>query len=153
MHERRTMGLDLGGRRIGVALSDALGMLATPLTTIQAVPQAQAIEQIARLAQEHSVVAIVAGLPLTLRGEIGPQAEVARAFATELEAALGLPVALFDERLTTAAAEQHLRDLGVKPEKRKLLIDQVAAAIILQDYLDHMRNRPEQPTYNEAQND
>lgn len=139
------MGLDVGGRRIGVALSDALGMLATPLTTVSATPQPQAIERIGRLAQEHSVVAIVAGLPLTLRGEVGPQAEVVRAFAAALEAALGLPVALFDERLTTAAAEQHLRDMGVKPAKRKQQIDQVAAAIILQDYLDHMRNRPEPP--------
>lgn len=141
MHERRVLGLDVGERRIGVALSDAGGHLASPLTTIGAQPQAQALEHIVRLAREYGVSEIVVGLPLTLRGEIGPQANSVRAFAATLEAVVNLPIQLFDERLTTAAAEQLLRDLGVKPEKRKQQIDQVAASIILQDYLDHMRNR------------
>ncbi len=140
MHERRVMGLDVGARRIGVALSDADGTLATPLTTIRATPREYALEQLRRLAAEHSVVELVVGLPLTLRGEVGPQATIVQAFAVELEAALKLPVAFFDERLTSVAAEQLLRDLGVKPAKRKEQIDQVAAGIILQDFLDHRRN-------------
>jgi len=140
MREQRTLGLDVGSRRIGVALSDASGMLATPLTTIMAVPQAQALERIGRLCAEHEVVEIVVGLPLTLRGEVGPQAETVQKFAEALGQSIALPIQFFDERLTTAAAEQQLRDLGVKPEKRKLQIDQVAAAIILQDYLDQRRN-------------
>ncbi len=140
MREQRTLGLDVGSRRIGVALSDAYGTLATPLTTIMAVPQAQALERIGRLCAEHEVVEIVVGLPLTLRGEVGPQAETVQKFAEALGQSIALPIQFFDERLTTAAAEQQLRDLGMKPEKRKLQIDQVAAAIILQDYLDQRRN-------------
>lgn len=140
MHERRVMGLDVGERRIGVALSDAHATLATPLMTVRAVPREQALAQLRRLVNEHNVVELVVGLPLTLRGEVGPQATIVQAFAAELADALNLPVALFDERLTSAAAEQMLRDLGVKPAKRKEQIDQVAAAIILQDFLDHRRN-------------
>jgi putative Holliday junction resolvase len=141
MHEQRVMGLDVGERRIGVALSDPGRTLATPLTTIRAVPREQALEHIRRLVAEHNVVELVVGLPLTLRGEVGPQATLVQAFAAELERFLTLPVALFDERLTSAAAEQMLRELGVKPAKRKEQIDQVAAAIILQDFLDHRRRR------------
>ncbi|WP_129629417.1 Holliday junction resolvase RuvX [Candidatus Oscillochloris fontis] len=140
MPEQRLLGLDVGERRIGVALSDALGMLASPLTTINANPRPQALTMIARLVREHEVQVIVVGLPLTLRGEIGPQAEQTRTFAQELEQHVGLPIMLFDERYTTTVAEQLLREMGVKPEKRKQQIDQVAASIILQDYLDHMRN-------------
>ncbi|HMQ33407.1 MAG TPA: Holliday junction resolvase RuvX [Chloroflexaceae bacterium] len=137
MQERRYMGLDVGERRIGVALSDAQGRLATPLTTIGA--RDRPIERLARLAEEHGVGAVVVGLPLTLRGEVGPQAQAVQKFAEALGEALGLPMHLFDERLTTAAADQMLRDMGVKPEKRKLQLDQVAASIILQDYLDAQR--------------
>lgn len=143
MYDRRVLGLDVGERRIGVAISDASGRLAAPLTTISAAPREQALAKIVGLARQEEAVAVVVGLPLTLRGEVGPQAEVVRRFAAELEAAIGLPIHLFDERLTTAAAEQQLRELGVKPEKRKQQIDQVAAAIILQDFLDHRRSRDE----------
>jgi putative Holliday junction resolvase len=140
MQERRYLGLDVGERRIGVALSDAYGRLATPLTTIGAVPTATALERIGRLCAEHQVAEVVVGLPLTMRGEVGPQATAVQKFGDTLQAALGLPVHYFDERLTTAAADQMLRELGVKPEKRKLQIDQVAASIILQDYLDQQHN-------------
>lgn len=141
VYDRRVLGLDVGERRIGVAISDASGRLAAPLTTLSAVPREQALARIVSLARQEEAVAVVVGLPLTLRGEIGPQAETVRRFAAELEAAIGLPIHLFDERLTTAAAEQQLRELGVKPEKRRQQIDQVAASIILQDFLDHQRNR------------
>lgn len=140
MREQRYLGLDVGERRIGVALSDALGRLATPLTTIGAVPRAQAIERIARLCAEHGASELVIGLPLTMRGEIGPQAAEVQRFGEALGQALKLPIHYFDERLTSAAAEQLLREMGVKPEKRKLQIDQVAASIILQDFLDQQRN-------------
>lgn len=137
--EERIIGLDVGERRIGIALSDASRMLASPLTTIAAQPQPQALERIRQLVREYGVIELVVGLPLTLRGEVGPQAELVQKFATLLETSLGLPVRLVDERLTTAAADQMLRELGVKPDKRKLQIDQVAASIILQDYLDQQR--------------
>jgi putative holliday junction resolvase len=141
MHERRSLGLDVGERRIGVALSDASGRLASALTTITARPQEQAITRIGRLAAEHAVHEIVVGLPLTLRGEVGPQAVTVQRFAEVLRASTNLPIHFFDERLTTAAAEQLLRDMGLKPEKRRQQIDQVAAAIILQDFLDQRRAR------------
>lgn len=151
MREQRVLGLDVGQRRIGVALSDASGVLASPLTTINAVPQTQALERIGRLCAEHGVVELVLGLPLTLRGEVGPQAEVVQKFAEALGATVALPIHFFDERLTSAAAEQLLRDMGVKPEKRKLQIDQVAASIILQDFLDQRRNGG--GGYSQAQSD
>ncbi|MCG8351586.1 MAG: Holliday junction resolvase RuvX [Chloroflexales bacterium] len=145
---RRVLALDVGERRIGVAMSDDRGLLATPLTTVKAEPQARALAQIAALVQEHQVDELVLGLPLTLRGEIGPQAQVVQSFAAELEKVLRRagkgtvpPLRFFDERLTSSAAEQMLRDLGIKPEKRKERLHEVAASIILQDYLDHTRNR------------
>lgn len=141
MAKRPLLGLDVGERRIGVALSDVSAFLAAPLTTINARPQAQAIARIAALAREHDAGAIVVGLPLTMRGEVGPQAEAVRRFADALATVLDLPIHFFDERLTSAAAEQMLRDMGLKPEKRRQQIDQVAASIILQDFLDHRRNQ------------
>lgn len=139
--ERRVLALDVGEKRIGIAISDASASLAAPLTTIQARPQSQALQKIIALAREHQAREIVVGLPLTLRGEIGPQATTINAFADELREAFDGQIHLFDERLTTAAADQMLRDLGMKPEKRKAQIDQVAASIILQDFLDHQRNQ------------
>ncbi len=138
---RRVLGLDVGGRRIGVAISDYGGMIATPLTTLHATPRPRTLEQIEALVREYEVNEIVVGLPLTLSGEIGTQAQLVQSFVTELEAVLHHSIQFFDERLTTVVAEQMLRDLGVKPEKRKARIDEIAAAIILQDYLDHMRNQ------------
>lgn len=139
--ERRVLALDVGERRIGVAMSDAAGLLAAPLTTVAASPRNRALATISTLVHDNAVDEVVVGLPLTMRGELGPQARVVQAFAAELEQALGRPVQLFDERLTSAAAEQMLRDMGVKPEKRRQRIDEIAASIILQDYLDHTRNR------------
>lgn len=136
MNVDRYLGLDVGERRIGVALGESGARLATPLTTLQAHPPERAFEQITRLVREHHVHALVLGLPLTLRGEVGPQAQIVQRFAVSLGAIVDLPIHFFDERLTSAAADQLLRELGVKPEKRKLQRDQVAAAIILQDFLD-----------------
>ncbi|NJN65738.1 MAG: Holliday junction resolvase RuvX [Chloroflexaceae bacterium] len=138
---RRVLALDVGERRIGVAMSDTGGILASPLTTIKATPRPQALAQIAALVRHHAVDDIVVGLPLTMSGDIGPQAQVVQSFAGELETVLGQQVHLFDERLTSIAAEQMMRDLGVKPARRKARIDEVAASIILQDYLDHTRNQ------------
>jgi len=143
MEEQRILGLDVGERRIGVALSDASGRLATALTTITATPHEHALAQLARLSTKHAVRAIVIGLPLTLRGEIGPQAASVQRFAASLEQVVQLPIHLVDERLTSAAAEQLLRDMGLKPEKRRQQIDQVAAALILQDFLDQRREAEE----------
>lgn len=135
-NEQTILGLDVGERRIGVAISDASARIAAPLTTIAANPPERAIAQIARLVAERSVTQVVVGLPLTMRGEHGPQAVAVQRFADALAAVLTCPVEMFDERLTSVAAEQMLRNLGLKPAKIKEQIDQVAASIILQDYLD-----------------
>ena len=137
----RIMALDIGGRRIGVALSDTGRVLASPLTTLRAEPRAAAIARIAALAAQHEVAAIVVGLPLTLSGEVGPQAQIVQTFADELRQVVAVPVHLFDERLTSVAAERMMIELGIKPDRRKARIDEVAAAIILQDFLDAQRNQ------------
>jgi len=133
------MALDVGGRRIGVALSDPTRVLASPLTTLRAEPRPRAIDQIAELVARHEVAEVVVGLPLTLSGEIGSQAKLVQAFAEELRAVLAVPLHMFDERLTSVAAERMMQELGIKPERRRERIDEVAASIILQDFLDSRR--------------
>jgi putative holliday junction resolvase len=136
----RVMALDVGGRRIGVALSDSTRVLASPLTTLRAEPRPRVIGEIAALVARHEVAEMVVGLPLTLSGEIGPQARLVQAFAEELRAALAVPLHMFDERLTSVAADRMMQELGIKPERRRERIDEVAASIILQDFLDSRRN-------------
>ena len=135
------MALDVGGRRIGVALSDTTRVLASPLTTLRAEPRDRVLSEIAALVQRHEVAEVVVGLPLTLSGEIGPQAHVIQLFVERLKGVLTAPIHMFDERLTTVAAERMMVDLGMKPEQRKARIDEVAASIILQDFLDSTRPR------------
>jgi putative Holliday junction resolvase len=135
------MALDVGGRRIGVALSDTTRVLASPLTTLRAEPRDRALGEIAALVQRHEVAEVVVGLPLTLSGEIGPQAHVIQLFVERLKGVLTAPIHMFDERLTTVAAERMMVDLGMKPEQRRARIDEVAASIILQDFLDSKRDR------------
>jgi putative Holliday junction resolvase len=139
------MGLDVGAKRIGVALAHVDDGRASPLATVMAQPPAQALQQLQRLIQKHRVVEIVIGLPLTLRGEHGPQADEIMRFAEGLRAVVDLPLQFFDERLTSAAAEQLMRDSGIRPEKRKEMVDRVAAAIILQDYLDARQRQSSGP--------
>jgi putative pre-16S rRNA nuclease len=135
------MALDVGGRRIGVALSDTTRVLASPLTTLRAEPRDRVLSEIAALVQRHEVAEVVVGLPLTLSGEIGPQAHLIQLFVELLKGVLTAPIHMFDERLTTIAAERMMLDLGMKPEQRKARIDEVAASIILQDFLDSTRQR------------
>jgi putative holliday junction resolvase len=135
----RVMALDVGGRRIGVALSDPTRVLASPLTTLRADPRPRVIGQIAELVAHHEVAEVVVGLPLTLSGEVGAQAKLVQAFVEDLRAALAVPLHMFDERLTSVAAERMMQELGIKPERRRERIDEVAASIILQDFLDSRR--------------
>jgi putative Holliday junction resolvase len=137
--DKRVLALDVGERRIGVAMSDSTGTLSTPLTTVRGRSPERAIAEIVALVQKHGVAVVVVGWPLNMGGSVGPQAERVKVFADALAAALGQPVEFFDERLTSVVAEQILRDLGVKPDKRRERIDEVAASVILQDYLDHQR--------------
>jgi putative Holliday junction resolvase len=137
----RAMGLDVGERRIGVAIADELGMIASPLTTVARKPGD--LEELRDLARERGVGVFVVGLPTGLSGREGPQAAVVRAFASELGDVVGpaIEVAFWDERLTTAVAERMLRERGARRGRGKGEVDAVAAAVILQGYLDARRAR------------
>jgi len=132
----RWLGLDVGSRRIGVAVSDPTGTIATPLATVENRGADAVIADLRRIAAETRVVGMVIGLPVRTGGEEGPEARAAREFASRVEAALGLPARLWDERLTTAGAERALIESGVRRERRRQIIDRIAAQMILQSYLD-----------------
>ena len=137
---RRILAIDPGTRRIGVALSDPTGTIATPLATITAVGGAgRIIEQVLELSRRHDVTAVVVGWPRNMDGSRGPVARHAEAFAERLRAALRVPVELWDERLSTAAAERTLLEAGLRRDERRRLRDRLAAALILQSYLDAHR--------------
>ena len=140
----RVLGLDVGDRRIGVALSDALGVTAQPLTVMTRGGLTQDLNAICALAAQHQAEAIVVGLPLTMRGEQGPQAKKVMAFAEALRRRLSISVQFIDERLTTVQGERALLETDTPRRRRKQLIDQVAAQLILQQFLDvHARSRHE----------
>jgi putative Holliday junction resolvase len=132
----RILGLDYGDRRIGVALSDAFGWTAQGLEMIERKREGDDFRRIAELVKEHEVEAIVVGLPKNMNGTIGPRGEICMAFAEELRQTLSMPVHLWDERLTTVAATRTLLEADVSRRKRKLVVDKLAAALLLQNYLD-----------------
>ena len=129
----RLLGVDYGDRRVGVAVSDPTGILASPLTTL---PAPQAAAGIARLAAEQRATGVIVGLPLKLDGSDSPATAKAREFADRLRARLAIPVELWDERFSTVTAEQALIEGGVRRERRKELVDGLAAQVLLQHYLD-----------------
>ncbi len=132
----RIMGLDPGERRVGVALSDELGMLATPLVVLERRSRAVDLSVVAELVQRHGVTEVVVGHPRTLRGEVGPQARRAERFAAEVGETVGIPVRLWDERYSTVEAVERLARDGKRPRGRRPHPDAAAAAVILQGYLD-----------------
>lgn len=136
----RLMGLDYGDRRIGVALSDPMGWTAQGLEVVQRRDGSE-MERLASLAAQYEVEEIVVGLPKNMNGTIGPRGEICIAFAEELRQVLNLPVHLWDERLTTVSAERALIEADVSRKKRKLVVDKMAAGLILQNYLDSKMKR------------
>lgn len=136
----RRLGVDVGAVRVGVALSDPDGVLATPLATVaRDAERGSDLAALRALVAEHEAVEVVVGLPRTLAGREGPAAEAARAFGDALAAALDVPVVFADERLTTVVATRQLRSRGVKGRKQRAVIDQAAAVAILQGWLDGRR--------------
>lgn len=131
----RVMGLDLGARRVGVALSDSGRALATPYEVIDRVG-ADLAARLREIVADEQVEAVVVGLPVSLSGQEGPAASAARDQAARLEEELAVPVEMFDERLTTVSAQRPLRELGMKGAARRRVIDKVAAAVMLQSWLD-----------------
>lgn len=136
----RLLGLDLGSKRIGVAVSDEMGWTAQGLTVLNRHGGLKDLENIARLVSEQGAEAIVLGLPINMDGSEGEQARKVRRFAEKLEEHLGIEVHLWDERLTTWEAEGILKEAGVKGPKRKRVVDKVAAALILKSYLQAREN-------------
>lgn len=137
----RRLGVDVGAVRVGIAMCDPDGILATPVETVARDSEhGSDVRRIAELVAEHDVVGVVLGLPRNLRGEDGPAAEAARGFADALQAGLDVPVELTDERMTTVVAARQLSGRGVKGRKQRAVVDQAAAVQILQGWLD--RGRP-----------
>jgi putative Holliday junction resolvase len=132
----RILALDLGTRRIGVALSDPTRTVASPLLTLPHRTLSRDIEQVASLCRTHEASGIIVGWPRNMNGTTGPAARRAEEFARALRRAVPVPVDLWDERLSTAAADRALREGHVRHKKRRAVRDQLAATVILQTYLD-----------------
>jgi putative holliday junction resolvase len=140
----RLLGLDVGNRRIGVAVSDELGLTAQPVMTLERKrSRRDDLRSLGRLARRFAVSAIVVGDPLRLSGEESPQTAKTREFAAELGELTGLPIHMYDERLTTHRAHQILYEAGHERQQHRRVVDQVAATLILQAFLDQSdRNTP-----------
>ena len=133
----RALGLDLGERRVGVAVCDSAGTVATPVETLVRRGDAEAdLRAIADQVREWQVEIVVVGLPLSLDGTEGPAATAARTEIDRLERLLSVPVVSYDERLTTVIAERSLMEQQMKGPRRRGVVDQVAAAVILQSWID-----------------
>jgi putative holliday junction resolvase len=134
----RLMGLDVGDKRIGIALSDPTGSVASGLTVLRRTSIDRDVAFLGDAIREHEVEALVVGFPRRLDGGVGPQARKVKAFSDEVKRRLAIDVILWDERLTTSDAEEVMIAAGISREKRKERIDQVAASLILQSYLSHL---------------
>ncbi len=140
----RALGLDLGTKRIGVAVSDSGGTVATPLVTLERTTKkgkrrAELDRELAEIVEEWEIEIAVVGMPRSLDGGDGPAAKRAQKQLERLRIALGVPIETYDERFTTVIAEQSLAQLGVRSADQRQMVDQVAAATILQSWLDHRR--------------
>ena len=135
----RILAIDLGDRRIGLAVGDALQITAHGLPTVERRNKREDLNYIKSLAKKHDVGLILLGHPINMDGSRGPAAEKAERFAAAIERHIGIPVKLWDERLTTLEADELLRQAGMKHEERKQRVDQMAARLILQSYLDAER--------------
>ena len=140
MLDGRIMGLDVGDKTIGVAVSDLMGLTAQGVKTIKRVGKKKDIEALKEIIKERQVNKIVSGLPKNMNGTLGPQGEKVIKFCELLEEETGIKIEYWDERLSTIAAERTLIQGNVRRENRKGVIDMVAAVIILQGYLDRQRN-------------
>lgn len=139
----RIIGLDYGTTTVGVAVSDELGITAQELETIvrkRPTKLRQTLARIEQIATEYQAEQIVLGYPKNMNNSLGERAQATEEFKEQLERRIGIPVILWDERMTTMESERILKESGVRRENRKAVIDQIAAAIILQNYLDAQKN-------------
>jgi putative holliday junction resolvase len=138
------LALDVGTKRIGVAVSDELGLLASPRTVIFRRSTQAALEEIARLVHAEEATLVVVGLPISLDGQVHGQAHSVQRFAERLRKMLNVPMVYADEMLSTVRAEERLRATGIRPDRIRERIDAEAAAVILDEYLDHRRREERQ---------
>jgi len=136
---RRLLGLDVGTKTIGLALSDVTRTVATPFETLMRVKLTADAGKIAAIVAKHEVGGLVIGLPINMDGSDGPMAQRARQFARDMAERLKLPVALWDERLTSVEANRVLRESGMRPQERARSVDQVAAVLLLENFLEAQR--------------
>lgn len=141
----RSLGLDVGTKTIGVAVSDPLGWTAQGLTTVRRTNLVKDLATLKQLVAETDAGQFVVGLPKNMDGSLGSQAEFVHAFVAKLEAAIPLPVVYIDERLSSKQAQQAMIDAGMRRDKRKAMIDEQAAMVILQTYLDRQRFAAQTP--------
>ena len=143
----RVLALDLGSKRVGVAVSDRSGTIASPLTVLQRSGRPSLDhERIKALVEEEEAVLLVVGLPLSMDGSVGKAAQAALREVQALATVVGVPVETFDERLTTVTADRMLMEFGMRAEGRRKIIDKVAAAIILQSWLDRRADQAQRGT-------
>jgi putative Holliday junction resolvase len=141
----KLLGLDLGTKTIGVAISDGMRYSATPLITIIRTKFTEDAERLIELVAENTAAGIVLGLPLNMDGSEGPRAQSTRAFARNLGVKLLMPIVFWDERLSTAAVTRTLIEGGTRRKKRDEVVDKLAASYILQGFLDRLRVAPSDP--------
>jgi len=139
----RVLGLDYGARRIGLAVSDELGITAQGLPTLHRANKRSDFDHLRRIIKHYSVGEVVIGLPLRMSGEAGIQVEKVEAFAEELRSRFKLPVHLFDERLTSVQANRLLDEAEMGNQRRTQVVDQIAAVLILQSFLESRASRRE----------
>jgi putative Holliday junction resolvase len=144
----RVLALDVGRRRIGIAISDELGVTAQGLQTLDRASLREDLAALRRLAADRGVGLVLVGNPVHMSGREGRQSEWVRGFAEALHQQTGIPVKLWDERLTTVEAQRVLRDSGISIEKRARAVDRLSAVILLQSYLDSLalQAAPEEPS-------
>ena len=139
MAHKKLLALDLGEKRIGVALSDTLKIVAQPFDVFPRTSRKADFEYVQAIVERESVSQIVVGLPITMSGEEGTMAQWARDYGTDLGQTLGVPVVFWDESLTSMQAERAMREYGLSRKQMKKKVDAVAAALILQSYLESLR--------------
>ncbi len=137
----RALGVDLGSKRVGIAVSDLSGTIASALTTVhRSKSRRHDHAEIAKLVRVEECSVVVVGLPLSLDGSSGPAARGATTEARQMATVVGVPVEMYDERFTTVTAEQAMRDAGLSGQRQRQIVDKMAAAVMLQAWLDHRRN-------------
>lgn len=138
----RAMGIDLGSKRIGIAISDFSGTIASPHSVIQRAKSKRLdYQRIREIVEAEEVEMVIVGLPLAMSGALSTAAKAATAEARDLATVLSVPVEMFDERLTTVAADRVLREAEISASARRQYVDKVAAAILLQSWLEHRRHQ------------